>query len=97
MIGRILKKARQDKKELVLIAPMWKSQVLLLNNLMDIPLFLPNTCDLILNPAGESHSLIQQDRLHLAARKFRKGFRSCILGMQERDTEVVSVSVEQME
>ena len=87
IIGRILMKVRQDKmKELVLIAPMRKSQVwypLLLNNLMDTQLLLPNSCDLILNPAGESRPLIQQDRLQLAAlrvsgiesrvREFQKG------------------------
>ena len=110
MIGRILEKVRQDKVgQLVLVAPIWKSQVwypLLLNSLVDIPLLLLNSFDLILNPAGESHPLMQQDRLRLAAwrvsgiepeyRNFRRGFHSRIIGMQERDTKVVSVSLEQM-
>ena len=63
-------KINREKVEAVVIAPVWCNQVwypLLLWSLQDAPILFPNTMDIILNPQGEPHPLVQQGHLPLAA------------------------------
>ena len=39
----------------------------LLTKLIDLPILLPNFKNIITNPVGETHPLVEQNSLHLAA------------------------------
>jgi hypothetical protein len=68
-LSRWLEKNRENV-EAVVIAPVWRNQVwypLLLQSLQDVPILLPNTMDIILNPQGEPHPLVKEGHLPLAA------------------------------
>ena len=71
LIGRCLQKAREERVvHLLLIAPQWPAQSwypLLLDMLVDFPRILPNQPYILLKPRGESHPLVIQDHLTLAA------------------------------
>ena len=70
LLSRCLEKINRQKVEAVVIAPVWCNQVwypLLLQSLQDAPILLPNTMDIILNPQGEPHPLVQQGHIPLAA------------------------------
>ena len=71
LLGRVLQKIRKEKvHQVVLIAPVWPNQhwyPSLLESVSDLPIILPEIPDLLGNPAGEPHTLIEQGRLHLAA------------------------------
>ena len=90
LIGRVLRKLRQDKVErAILIAPLWPAQIwfpLLIDQCMETPLRLPRWKILLKNPEGKNHSLVTQKALHLCAflvtgidsnaRGFRRGLRT---------------------
>ena len=72
LIGRwCLQKIRSDNIQLAfLIAPTWPAQTcypLLLSMLINHSLILLSYSDLLKNPQGESHPLVLQNHLHLAA------------------------------
>ena len=71
LLGRVLQKIWREKiHQAVLIAPIWPNQhwfPLFLESVSDHPIILPNILDLMESPAGETHTLIEQGRLHLAA------------------------------
>ena len=69
LLIRCLEKINREKVEAVVIAPVWCNQVwypLLLHSLQDAPILLPNTMDIVLNPQGEPHPLVQEEHLPLA-------------------------------
>ena len=71
LIGRCLQKIRNDNVQFaIMIAPIWPAQTwypLLLSSLIDHPQIIPSHPNLLKNPQGESHPLVLQDHLHLAA------------------------------
>ena len=71
LLGRVLQKIWREKvRQVVLIAPVWPNQhwyPLLLESASDRPVALPQLPDLLTDPAGENHSLIEDNRLRLAA------------------------------
>ena len=70
LITRCLEKILLDRASAVLIAPVWHSQLwysTLLKSLMDYPILLPSTQDILLGPEGQSHPLVLQGHLPLAA------------------------------
>ena len=71
--GRVLQKLWKEKvSQAVLTAPIWPNQPwypLLMESMSDYPITLLDIPDLLANPAGETHPLIEQRRLHLAAWK----------------------------
>ena len=72
LIGKCLRKVREDKASLVLIAPVWRSQPwypALLELLVDFPLLLPVDQVLLTDPFGKPHPLMTAGQLHLAAWK----------------------------
>jgi len=72
LIGRCIKKVREDKASLILVAPVWRSQPwypALLELLMDFPLILPQIPMLLSDPFGKPHPLMTTGQLQLAAWK----------------------------
>ena len=72
LIGRCLRKVREDKASLVLVAPVWRSQPwypALLELLVDFPLILPGNPMLLTDPFNNPHPLIVAGQLQLAAWK----------------------------
>ena len=72
LIGKCLKKVREDKALLVLVAPVWRSQPwypALLELLIDFPLILPADPVLLTDHSGKPHPLIVTGQLQLAAWK----------------------------
>jgi len=73
LIGKCLKKVREEEASLVLVAPIWRSQPwypALLELLTDYPLILPAIPDLLMDPSDSStHPLVVVDQLRLAAWK----------------------------
>ena len=70
LIGRCLAKVQREKTNLVLIAPIWQGQYwypLLLNMLIDNPILLPSTQELLQTPTGEIHPLLANHSMQLAA------------------------------
>lgn len=70
MIPRTLWQTRRQGAELVLIAPFWGSQVWfpsLLELMVDIPLLLPRSLDLLYNQMGSPHPLLVNGSLSLLA------------------------------
>ena len=90
LIGKCLKKVREDKALLVLVAPVWRSQPwypALLELLIDFPLILPADPALLTDHSGKPHPLIATGQLQLAAwklsgvdrlqREFQKKLPNC--------------------
>jgi len=72
LIGRCLRKVREERASLVLVAPVWKSQPwypALLELLVDFPLMLPSDPLLLTDPFGQPHPLMTAGQLQLAAWK----------------------------
>ena len=68
--GSSIAKKRDRVHQAVVIAPTWPNQhwyPLLLETMSDLPLIVPQTPHLLMNPAGEPNPLIQQVHQHLAA------------------------------
>ena len=72
LIGRCLRKVREDRAPLMLIAPVWRSQPwysALLELLVDYPRTLPSGPMLLTDPFGHPHPLMAAGQLQLAAWK----------------------------
>ena len=66
-IGKALGKALRQGTYLLLIAPMWQTWYpLLMRMAITNPILLPVSNNLLKNPIGEQHPLIQQGNLHLS-------------------------------
>jgi hypothetical protein len=72
LIGRCLGKVRKEQATLVLVAPVWTTQVWypqLLSMLVEQPILFPPHPLLLTSPRGEPHPLVQEGNLTLAAWK----------------------------
>ena len=73
LISRILKKVRQENVEqMIIITPTWQTQPwypLLLEMTMQCPVLLTPLPDLLLDPQGNKHPLVQNRKLMLAVWK----------------------------
>lgn len=72
MIGRCVRKCREEFATIILIAPVWRNQVwypLLLESCVDFPRLLCPSTRLLTDGHGNPHPLLQQDRLPLAVWK----------------------------
>ena len=70
LIGRVLKKVRDQKINMILIAPLWVSQPWypsLLEMAIQEPILVPWGEDVLQNPQGEKHPLVLNGSLHLTA------------------------------
>jgi len=70
LIGRCLKKVREEKASLILVAPVWRSQSwypALLELLVDYPRILPEDPQLLMDPSNNPHPLVVAGQLRLAA------------------------------
>ena len=70
LIPRCLSKLQEEKVTATLIAPVWPSQIWfpqLLRNLIDLPIFLPPTQDIVTNQEGLTHPMAMKGHLPLAA------------------------------
>jgi len=70
LIGKCLQKIPQEEVEALLIAPVWQTQIwypTLLGMLVERPVLLPNTQNILQGPQGELHPLALQGHLPLAA------------------------------
>jgi len=71
LIGRCLSKLTQDwVREMVMIVPFWQNQTWysnLLSQLIDLPLLLADQREILTNPRGEFHPLVEQSSLSLVA------------------------------
>ena len=70
MINRCLEKIMREEVDAVMIAPIWQNQVWypgLLKVLISEPILLPMSQDIIQNTQGESHPLVIEGHLPLAA------------------------------
>ena len=84
LIPRCLAKVYKEQATVVIVTPTWQSQPwypTLLEMVVDYPVLLPGSPDLLRSPRGEPHPLIDQG-LHLAVWKvsgnkpWQEGFRS---------------------
>ena len=69
LIGRCLKKVREEKASLVLVVPIWRSQPwypALLELLVDNPQILLEDPELLMDPTNNPHPLVVAGQLHLA-------------------------------
>ena len=72
LIGRCLQKVRQERATIVLIAPVWPTQVWypwLLGMLIQCPILLPSHEELLRDPFNQIHPLLVNKQLELAAWK----------------------------
>lgn len=86
LIGKCLRKAREERASLLLIAPVWRSQPwypVLLDLLVDYPRLLPSSHRLLTDPFGNPHPLLIAGQLQLAAWKL-SGRDSKRLEFQEK-------------
>ena len=70
LIGQCLKKVRFFETTIILITPIWVSQTWyphLLEMSINQPLLLPSRNNLLRNPKGESHPLVKNGSMRLAA------------------------------
>ena len=70
LIPRCLSKLQEEKVTATLIAPVWPNQIWfpqLLRNLIDLPILLPPTQDIVTNPEGLTHPMAMKGHLPLAA------------------------------
>jgi len=90
LISRILRKVREEKSMILLIAPVWESQPwypALLSMLVDYPMLLPTHSNLLTDPFGQHHPLLMEGQLQLAVwrlssevsqqKEFHKKLQSC--------------------
>ena len=73
-----MQKLRKERvPRAVIIAPIWPNQPwypLILENLVDFPIHLPGSPDLLSNPAGEAHPLVLSDEaLQIIIASWRPG------------------------
>ncbi len=69
-IGRTLAKVRKQRSKMIIVTPTWQTQPYyptLLQMAIQRPLLLPQDRDLLQDPAGNRHPLINQGKLRLAA------------------------------
>ena len=72
LIGKCLQKVRAEQSTIVLVAPVWRNQAwfpMLLDLAVELPLLIPHSNSLLLDPRGEPHPLLRSNRLTLAAWK----------------------------
>ena len=71
LVGRTLQKIRRERvQRAVVIAPTWPRQPwfpLLLEMIIDQPIYLPQSKSLLQSPLETTHPLLVENRLHLAA------------------------------
>ena len=71
LLGRCLRKIKQEQvQSVVVIAPVWQGQSrypIMLESLVDVPVLLPHSAHVLVNPAGLIHSLVRNNSLRLAA------------------------------
>jgi hypothetical protein len=70
LVGRCLLKIRTDQADLIIIAPVWPNQTwypMLVEMSIRHPVLLPVMDDLLLDPMGNPHPLLQSNSLQLAA------------------------------
>ena len=70
LIMRCLAKLREEKGELILVTPLWPTQAWypsLLEMSVSLPILLPWDPKLLQGPQGQSHPLVMNQTLHLAA------------------------------
>ncbi len=70
LIGKCLRKLRQERSTILLIAPVWPAQPWyagLLELFIQVPILLPIQQDLLKDPFGRNHPLMAQGQLQLAA------------------------------
>jgi hypothetical protein len=70
LIGRCLSKIQLEEAEAVLITPIWGTQpwyAKILHMLIDYPVLIPKTSEVLTDPWGTMHPLIEQDKMILAA------------------------------
>ena len=70
LISKVLRKVREERSTILLIAPVWESQPwypTLLSMLVDFPTLLPIHKDLLTDTFGQHHPLMLVDQLQLAA------------------------------
>ena len=98
LIHRVLRKVELEKvPSLVLIAPTWQSQTWypeLIRLSMKNPLLLPQHSNLLRNPQGETHNLLQNQTMRLIAwiitsniwlrKEFQKGLQTFSFHQEER-------------
>ena len=87
MLTRCLAKIWKDRATVVVVTPTWQSQPWypsLLEMVVDLPVLLPQTRDMLKSPRGDLHPLMGQMGLQLAAwkvsgdRHFQKEFQSTL-------------------
>ena len=71
LIGRCLTKIKRERvPQIILITPLWQSQPwfpVLMEMITEVPLLLPTTKNLLLDPQGNPHPLLIQGHLQLVA------------------------------
>ena len=70
LISRFLAKLREEEVSATLIAPVWSNQIWfpqLLHCLVDLPILLPPSQDILTNSLGQHHPLVLEGHLPLAA------------------------------
>ena len=70
LIGKVLKKVRSQRSDLILVAPVWVTQLwypLLLELAVEVPILLPKHVEVLENPEGEVHPLLENQTLQLSA------------------------------
>ena len=68
LISRCLNKLEEEKVSAVLLAPVWTNQVwfpLLLRNLIDLPILIPPTHNILTSPQGTTHPMVMEGHLHV--------------------------------
>ena len=70
LLGRCLKKIRQERVQtVVIIAPVWQGQSwypALLESIVDFPVLLPLSHQMLVSPTGQVHPLVLNNSLRLA-------------------------------
>lgn len=103
LIGRVLKKTETNQATLILIAPIWTTQPwypVLLDMAIQEPILLPTINELLRNPKGEFHHLIENQSLQLGAWlisgdqtqriNFRKRLPSSFQDQERREHAIVT-------
>jgi len=86
LIGRVMAKVQREEATATLVAPVWSSQPwypLILESVIDYPVLLPPTIDLLTSPTLGVHPLLQTGTLRLAAWRV-SGRRSLVQTFLER-------------
>ena len=71
LLGRCLKKIRQERvQSVVVIAPVWQGQSwypTMSESIVDLPILLPHSPHILVDPVGQIHPLVRNNSLRLAA------------------------------